>query len=101
MKVSEKWSITGGRCDFVLTKLSVRVDNKTGKESVTKHQSFHSSIEQCLVKIVRSETQEFVQTEDGQTVQQLHELLTNIMADIRNIAVELNNKVTKEGKDEQ
>jgi hypothetical protein len=96
MKVSEKWSITGGRCDFVLTKLSVRVDNKTGKESATKHQSFHSSVEQCLVKIVRSETQEFVQTEDGQTVQQLHELLTNIMADIRNIAVELNNKATKE-----
>ena len=96
MKLSEKWSITGGRCDFVLTKSLVRLDEKTGLSKTSTANSFHASIEQCLTKIMTSETQDFLQKEEGQTVQQLHDLLAHIMTEIPKIAVNLEKGITNE-----
>jgi len=72
------------------------MDEKTGKDKISTTNSFHASIEQCLTKIITSETQDFLQKEEGQTVQQLRDLLAQIMAEIPNIAVNLEKGTTNE-----
>lgn len=60
MKVGERWAIAGNRGDFQLTERSVRKDPQTGQEKIGQKTTYHPTLEQCLNKIVKTESVRFV-----------------------------------------
>ncbi len=85
MKLTEKWHVTGRSADFTLTELSVRKDSKTGAEKTHARQTYHPSLEQCLNKIIKSESLDLL-IDDKTTIADFKDFLSNLKTDIKGIA---------------
>ena len=51
MKINARWSIEGGRGDFILVEHRPGKNPKTGEPIVSQSRSYHPTLEQCAEKI--------------------------------------------------
>ena len=63
MKLNERWEITGGRGDYVVTESRAGRNPKTKEPTVTKRHTYYPTLEQCARYIIKTHSLESIEQE--------------------------------------
>lgn len=68
MKLNERWEITGGNGDYVVTESRPGTNPKTKEPTVTKRNTYYPTLEQCAKYIVKTHSLDALEKESIDSV---------------------------------